>query len=63
MKAKYRRILYVLALMLLIIILPTGTPEDIPTTVLIISVFGWKTYLLLACLAIIFYMWARGDKK
>ena len=50
MKGKW----WVLALIALaLIVLPTGTPEDLFTTVLFIEVLGWKGYLLLALATLI----------
>lgn len=45
--------LIAILIVIALIVLPTGTPEDIPTTLAIIRVGGWKLYLLLAGIVIL----------
>lgn len=59
---------YVLAIIVLaIVILPTGTPEDAFTTVPLLGVIGWKKYLVIIgitilVLALTYYLFT-GDFK
>ncbi len=55
----WRKILAGAALAFALIVLPTGTPEDIPTTFLIIALGGWKLYLILAAIAIALLCFCR----
>ena len=48
--------LIILVTLLALIVLPTGTPEDIPTTWLIIGLVGFKAYVLLAIIVLIVYL-------
>ena len=48
--------LVVLVTLAALIILPTGTPEDIPTTWVIIGLIGFKAYLLLALIVLVIYL-------
>lgn len=52
-KNKKLPILIGLFLILVIIVLPTGTPEDFITTVPIIGIFGWKIYVIVALILVI----------
>ena len=48
--------LVVLVTLAALIVLPTGTPEDIPTTWVIIGLIGFKAYLLLALIVLVIYL-------
>ena len=48
--------LIVLVTLAALIVLPTGTPEDIPTTWVIIGLIGFKAYLLLALIVLVIYL-------
>ena len=50
---RWRHVLYVALLAAALIILPTGTPEDLVTTVLFIEFFGLVPYLILALLVLL----------
>jgi len=53
---------WILFIILVLIVLPTGTPEDLVTTVVLINVLGAKGYVLLA-LFLIFLMLLLGKKR
>ena len=63
MKIKRHHILLSIAIIIALVILPTGTPEDIPTTFLILKIFGWKGYVLLALFSLLLLIWARHEEK
>ena len=50
----YKIILWILVaiIVLAFIILPTGTPEDLITTVPLFGAVGWKKYLIIAVIAV-----------
>jgi hypothetical protein len=50
---KGRHLLYLAVFIIAFIILPTGTPEDLVTTVLFIKVFGILPYLLMALITLL----------
>ena len=63
MKRRHRRrLLYLIVFLIAFIILPTGTPEDLFTTVLIIRLGGLKLYIVLAVLSYLALRWVRGKK-
>ena len=63
MKRRHKRhLLYLIVFIIAFIILPTGTPEDIFTTYIIIRLGGLRLYVLLAVLSYIALQWARRKK-
>ena len=46
-------LLFLAILVIAFIVLPTGTPEDLFTTVLFIYFFGWKVYLLMVLVVLL----------
>ena len=52
-KLKAHHLLILIVFIIAFIILPTGTPEDLFTTVLFIYFFGWKAYLLMVLAVIL----------
>ena len=66
--ARHKRKLLILSLIAVaFIILPTGTPEDLVTTVLFIKLFGVRSYLAMAivgllCLAVALKLGWSGDE-
>ncbi len=64
MKRRHRRhLLYLIIFLIAFIILPTGTPEDLFTTVIIIKLGGLRLYVLLAILSYLALVWVRGRGK
>jgi len=63
MKRRHKRhLLYLIVFIIAFIILPTGTPEDIFTTYIIIRLGGLRLYVLLAVLSYLALQWARRKK-
>ena len=63
MKRRHRRrLLYLIVFLIAFIILPTGTPEDLFTTYIIIKLGGLKLYVVLAVLSYLALRWVRGKK-
>jgi len=63
-KLTRKHLIATLAIIFAFIVLPTGTPEDIPTTFLIIWLGGWRLYMVLAAFSIIllmYFLW--GDEE
>jgi len=60
---KLKALLVTLVVLLALIVLPTGTPEDLVTTVLFIQVLGWKTYLLIALITLLLILLILPRKK
>jgi len=56
-----KHILITLLIIIAIIWLPTGTPEDIPTTFFLIKVIGIQLWILIS-LVIILILWKLGVK-
>ncbi len=59
-----KHLIATLAIIFAFIVLPTGTPEDIPTTFLIIWLGGLRLYLILAAFSIIllmYFLWGDED--
>ena len=50
---KTKALLVTLVIILALIILPTGTPEDLVTTLVFIQLLGWKLYLIMAIITLI----------
>ena len=61
-RLKSKHFIYLLIFVIAFIILPTGTPEDLFTTVLFIYFFGWKAYLLMALVVILLVLIALPKK-
>ena len=53
---KLKALLVTLVVLLALIVLPTGTPEDLFTTILFMHVLGWKTYILLALITLLLFL-------
>jgi len=51
--------LVVTLVIIALIILPTGTPEDVFTSVPLISILGLQAYVLL-CLLLLFFIYLNG---
>jgi len=49
--------------LLALIVLPTGTPEDLFTTVVIIQTIGVAGYAMLALIVLLLYLAVKGGKK
>ena len=62
MRRRRVNLFWILFIILVLIVLPTGTPEDLVTTVVLINVLGAKGYVLLA-LFLIFLMLLLGKKR
>ena len=58
-----RHLLIAIALIVVWIVLPTGTPEDIVTTLLFIKLFGYKAYLLMCGATLLFLGWTLSHVK
>jgi len=58
-KKRLNKRLLITLLVIALIILPTGTPEDLFTSVPLIKFLGLRAYILL-CLAILFFIYLNG---
>ena len=61
-RLKAHHLLILIVFIIAFIILPTGTPEDLFTTVLFIYFFGWKAYLLMVLAVILLVLIALPKK-
>lgn len=52
--------LALISLVLLLIVLPTFTPEDLLTTAILVKFLGLRGYIILAAAVTIFFLWANG---
>ena len=58
-----RHIWIAIALIVAWIVLPTGTPEDLVTTLLFIKLFGFQAYLLMCGATLLFLGWVFNHTK
>ena len=52
-----------LAFVIALIVLPTGTPEDLFTSVPLLLFVGWKVFLILCAIALIALLLVKNKKR